>query len=468
MDQAMAQKIADNVEKMLAQQEASESAFEARNKLLMGKVEVLDEKLTAAEEKIQKAETALQLQEEWIGKVERKASATRFGGASGLGETDALRNLLPDHLRGQIALVETHQWANDHLAKLAEKDPVRLVGSAAWFMCRIKQFRLHQESKYQEAHKFAEKADKLAEALGGYQRAALQEDTNAEGGFLIPTVTEADLGRVIKDNSVVQQAGPSIIQMTTKTHQLPTQANDFTVAIVAEETAAGDAAPATPFGQGTLTAKKFIGIVTMSEELVGDAAINLMDFLFTHLAEMIGRTYDAQSLEGDGTGSNFTGLFAAAGVNSTAVSGALTEAALRKLLYGGEQASTLNNGVIFAHPWVMRDALGLAVTSGNPWFPVVFGVAQQGNGRPTNIWGQPVFLTTAILRNRGGGTNETTAYHGDPRGIVFGYRSGMSFMLDPYTNMANAQIRLRVMSRTGILVWVPAKFTKATAIQVTA
>ena len=450
----------ENIEAMLAGQKAlgeqlkqAREESEARGAELKAKILAHDE--------------TLKDQEKWIGEVERKAAATRFGGASGVGETDAVRNLLSDRFKAQIEMVKGFPFGSPSLRKLAEVDPIRIVGSAAFFGSRIKAFAAHQKGDYAAAGKYHELADKLAEALGGYHKAALQEDTAAEGGFLIPTVTEADIGRVIKDNSVVRQAGPTVIQMSTKTHQLPTLASDFSVAIIAEEGTISDAAPATPFGQGTLTAKKFAGLVTLSEELVADSAVNLMDFIMTHLAEMIGRAQDTQALEGDGTGANFTGLFAAAGVNAVAGgSNALSEDELRKLIFGGEHGSTVMGDAIFCHPWIVRDAMGLVVSGGAIWFPFVLNSPSPAT--QANIWGIPTYKSTAISRVRGGGTNETTAYHGNPKAIVFGDRAGMTFSLDPYTKLDTAQIRMRVMTRTGILVWVPAMFTKLTAVTVAA
>jgi HK97 family phage major capsid protein len=269
----------------------------------------------------------------------------------------------------------------------------------------------------------------------------------------------------MKESSVVLSAGATTLQMTTKTHQLPTLANDFTVSWIAEEGTITDAAPGTPFGQGTLTAKKLAALVTVSIELVQDNVINLMDFVLRHLLQQAGRAVDLQALEGDGT--TFSGLFSVAGVNSVAGgSNALSEDELRKLIYGGEHATTLENGVIFAHPWIMRDAIGLAISSGTPWFATVFGQDQQGNARPRNIWGVPAMLTSIIAKNRGGGTNETTAYHGDPSYIVIGQRMGTTFEVDPYGKFDTAQLRLRLLQRTGVLIWVPAYFTKLTAVTV--
>jgi HK97 family phage major capsid protein len=442
---------------------ARDAAIEAKQAELLGKITEHD--------------TGLKDQKKELERIERELNTKRFGAGSGsVTETDALLNALPDDLKAMVSRVKGLRFApvapglsrSAVAVRMAESDPVRYVAIGGWFQARVKQALFAKKGQATKAQEWDERANKLAEAMGGFtaeQKAALQEDTNAEGGFLIPTVTEAMIGWLMKEASIVRSAGATILSMTTKTHQLPTLANDFSVSWIAEEGTITDGAPATPFGQGSLTAKKLASLVTVSIELVQDNIVNLMDFVLRHLLQQAGRAEDLQALEGDGT--VFSGLFSVSGVNSVAGgSNALSEDELRRLIYGGEHATTLENGVIFAHPWIMRDAIGLAISSGTPWFATVFGQDQQGNARPRNIWGVPAYLSSIVAKNRGGGTNETTAYHGDPSYIVIGDRMGTTFEVDPYGKFDTAQLRLRLLRRVGVLIWVPAYFTKLTAVTV--
>jgi hypothetical protein len=82
------------------------------------------------------------------------------------------------------------------------------------------------------------------------------------------------------------------------------------------------------------------------------------------------------------------------------------------------------------------------------------------------LLGYPVFLSNKIADNRGTGTNESTAYFGDFSRLYVGDRLGLSMMVDPFTKMAEAQVRLRVLERVGIVVAIPSAFCKVTGIQV--
>jgi HK97 family phage major capsid protein len=449
----------------LAEIFGSQAAVHERLKKVEGIMDPIPARLNAYDELLQDTK-------KWIADVEKRSNQIRFTESGG----DNLLAALPDDLRPWVERVKSLRSdepitlggqtlrRSGVAARMAATDPVRYVAVGAWFQARIKAVYAIKQGKPQLAATYQERADKLAEALGGFSaeaKAALQEDTAGEGGYLIPTITETMVGALVKEAALVRQAGATVIQMTSKTHQLPTLANDFSVYWIAEEGTITDAAPATPFGQGTLTAKKCAGLVTVSIELIQDNVINLMDFILTHLIQQVGRAEDTQALEGDGT--TFTGLIAASGVNSAgSTPGALAFSSLVKLIYGGEHQSTMDNGVVFCHPWVIRDAIQLITgTAGSPWLP--FSI--QNAGRPTSLLGQPVYPTSSILRNRGTGA-DTNAYHGNPAYIVIGDRAGTQFEVDPYGKFDTAQVRLRLMRRTGILIWVPAYFTKLTGITV--
>lgn len=442
--------------------------------------------------KITDHDDGLKAQKDALTTIESEFKKRRFDtgrGVSGIVESDALLNALPDEMRAWIPRVKVLRGGeslglmpgSDAIrshgsAALAQRDPICYVGIASWIRCQIKAALATKAGRPDQAQKWTEQGDKISEALGGIapeSKAALQEDTDSEGGYLIPTILESVIGWLMKDASVVRRAGPTIIQMATKTHTLPSLASDFTVSWTSEEGTITDAAPAAPFSSGNLTAKKQTGLVTPSIELIQDSPINIMDFLLTHLLSIVGRGEDTQALEGDGT--VFSGLFSASGLNSVAGgSAAITWPNFVKAAYAGEHASTIDGGVYFCHPWIVRDLIttplqdatnNIAMPSG-----VTITLAPSGNFSPTLIGGKSVFPTSAISRVRGGGTNETTVYHGNPAYIVIGDRMGTTFEANPWseTEWKKGQISLRLLRRVGMLVWVPAYFTKLTAVTVAA
>lgn len=440
--------------------------------------------------RIEQHDAGLKAEKDAREKLEADFNKRRLNtGGGDTTEPDALRNALPDDLKRWIPHVRTlkagEAFADGHgliqrrssaSAKLAQRDPALYIAIGGWMQAHIKRQIAAQKGEGKVAEKWTKRIEELELALEGspelvQQRAALAEGTDATGGYIVPTITEAMIGWLMKEASVVRAAGATIIQMTTQTHELPSLANDFTVTWDAEAATIADSAPASPLGSATLTAKRENGLVTISLELVQDNIINLMDFLMTHLIQQLGRKEDEQALEGDGT--VFTGLFSVSGTNSVNNNGAaagsgvtVTLASWLAMMYGGEHQSTLDNAVTFCHPWVIRDLMQTTIASGTlPVLPFLGA----NEARPRNILGEPVHPTSVILRNRSGATNETAAYHGDPQYIVIGDRMATQFDVNPWseTEFKKGQVLLRVLRRVGIVIWVPKYFTKLLNIEVT-
>lgn len=434
---------------------------------------------------IKAKDSQLDSQAESIRKLEEAMTKARFGTGQSLTETDALRNNLPERVRafaGDMAGTRGFQQIRKAAGGSPLADPMIVAGCMGWMQAKVNAVISMSKGNPQAASKWADEGRAIEDALGKMApkrviKAELQEDTADEGGDLVPVILEAVIGWLMKDASVVRQAGPTLITMTSNTHELPKLADDFTVGWFSEEGTITDSVPASPFSKGTLTAKKQGGLVTISNELLQDNIVNIMDFIMVHLTQQLGRAEDLEVLEGDGD--PFSGLFTIAGVNAVAGgSNALTYDELVKLIYGGVEIPTMDGGVIFAHPWIMRDALQLTTgATGSPYFITPTIDAVNGTFIPRNILGVPTFLTTSISKVRT--ANDTTVYHGNPRYIVIGDRQATSFVVNPWggkntegtpniTTFEKDQVLLRLTRRVGILIWVPSYFTKLNAVTVLA
>lgn len=303
---------------------------------------------------------------------------------------------------------------------------------------------------------------------------ALQEDTAAEGGDAIPTPFESTVLRLAEDNAVVRPMATKV-PMTAKTHQVPALDTAPTAYIVPEETdmsASAVAWASGPFSQKNLTAKKIGTYTLVSGELAQDNAILLMQFLAIVFGEAIALLEDAQALEGDGTGNNFTGLFAASGVNAVAGgSNALTYGELVAAKWKGIKRATRRGAQWVFHPGIGEDIENLLDSQNRPIFSTNVGLsttplATDGFGEGRLMGPYPVWTSDQIAVNRGGGTNETTIYFG-PFGnfhMIFGDLLGMEFATTDARHFETFQIDVRALKRLAILVGVPSAFTKITAV----
>lgn len=370
------------------------------------------------------------------------------------------------HARGEVSTIEDrggerHRVRHDFYGS----DPVLKAAGALWF-----KWQFLKKSKPGDYFQFVEQHAKLSEALG-VQKVALQEDTTNEGAEFVPTIVQSEILRIRQDASVVLRAGARRVPMTTKTHSYPAENAFWTVGIFAEEASITDSVPATPITNRSLTAKKFAGFGTLSNELIQDNVVLVFDWVAQNCGEKIARKEDTEALEGDGT--NFTGLVGAAGVNAKS-SGANGDRVYYSLLidsaYAASEESSRESGAFFMHPTVWGSILKTRVDAVSAADGAGVSFVQPSAGPlgdiPRSLMGFPVYLSSGILTNRavGTGTNRTNVYFGPPRDIIFGDLLGLTIDLNPYSKFQTFQTDFRVMKRTAILVGLPANFTKYTAI----
>jgi HK97 family phage major capsid protein len=153
---------------------------------------------------------------------------------------------------------------------------------------------------------------------------AMQEDTDAEGGFFVP---EQFLANTIHDTGVPgSQLRPlcTVVRVASKDGYIPTMAS-ATWAAIAEEAAPTESTPVV--GQVTFSIEKSGGLVKVSRELLDDSAINLPALLSQIFQEAAGQFEDVGIISGNGT-TQYSGVLSDGDVafytmaNATSVVGA--------------------------------------------------------------------------------------------------------------------------------------------------
>lgn len=128
--------------------------------------------------------------------------------------------------------------------------------------------------------------------------AALQEDTDSEGGYLVPTDQRVELIHDPGAPGGVTRPISRVLQTSRDAGTFPT-ATTVTWGAIAEEATPSDSDPA--FDQVTFAIRKSGVNMTLSEELLADSAVNLPQYIGRVVDETSGRYEDQQAIEGDGT-----------------------------------------------------------------------------------------------------------------------------------------------------------------------
>lgn len=218
-------------------------------------------------------------------------------------------------------------------------------------------------------------------------RDALQEDTNSEGGYLVPVEFERRVIDKLREMNVIRQYAHVI--RTASPRKIPVQASAGAAAWIAEEGEYQGTDPA--FGQVTLDAFKVGQMIKVSDELLEDASFDLEGYLADQLASAIATAEEDAFCTGNGSGKP-TGIFTASGGSvgvTTAAADKITADEIFDLIYS-LKAPYRRNSRFFLNDSTIKAIRKLKDGNGNYiWQPALT------EGQPDRLCGFPVHATAA-------------------------------------------------------------------------
>lgn len=128
---------------------------------------------------------------------------------------------------------------------------------------------------------------------------ALNEGTSAEGGYLVPAPLLAAVYRILPDIAVMRKIA-TVLPMTSQTlavNALSARPAAYWTSEYAQKTTTS-----AEFDQKTLTCNKLVCLLPVTEQLVEDANINIVNFIIQLFAEAIAAAEDKGYFTGTGTG----------------------------------------------------------------------------------------------------------------------------------------------------------------------
>jgi len=261
-------------------------------------------------------------------------------------------------------------------------------------------------------------------------KAAMQEGTASEGGYLTPAEDRAELLSYVRELSVCL---PDVthIAMNSDVLTVPAELTKVGVAWTAEETDATESEPT--FADVTLTAKRLDAFSTASNELLEDTNVpgGIVAVLMSQFTEATAKELDNQILTG--TGSPVSGIFtAAAGYSEVFSTGStafseLLESNIRNLI-GKIPPERLDGAKWYMHNTILWQYMyGLKDTTGRPLF-----VPSLSQMVPDNLYGYPVKQSSQATSTSAAAT--AMAAFGNLKGFMVGDRlTNIKLFIDPYT-----------------------------------
>lgn len=242
----------------------------------------------------------------------------------------------------------------------------------------------------------------------------LAEGTNADGGYLVPEPLAVRVYEILPDLSVMRNLA-DVIPMSSETLRVNfLQERPQAYWIGERQTKTTTSAE---FGQVTLTANKLVARMLVSDELVADANINIVQWIVGKFAEAIAVAEDRAFFTGSGTGQP-KGITTESLTTVSKAGATLSFDDIISLMYAVSQAT--RNGrqsrpAFVAHAKVIQQLQKVKDSSGQYiWGPGLRRGGGETERLPDTIYGFPLYEQNDLPQDR--------LYFGDWSKYVIGDR----------------------------------------------
>ncbi len=221
-------------------------------------------------------------------------------------------------------------------------------------------------------------------------KAAMQEDTVGEGGYLVPTRYSTDLVAALAESSIVRKAGARVLTVQgTTSFKVPTMTHSTAAVLTSEEGAFDEAEPT--FSEVEFSPYKYTKLVKVSDELLADSRIDVMQQVIApDAAQAFAAAENSAFTSGTGSGQP-QGVVAGSSLGVTAASATAVAADEVLDLFYSLGYLYRQNAV-----WLMNDGtlkLVRKLTDSNEQYLWQPGLE---DGQPDRLLGRPVYTLNAM------------------------------------------------------------------------
>lgn len=306
--------------------------------------------------------------------------------------------------------------------------------------------------------------DEINKKYPAQYKASNVEGTSADGGYLIPTLFSKFIWRAAEQASIALQEAQ--IMPLGKGYKLPLTRIDSDVAVYFESEAADISAHISKptLSQADLTAKKLMGHVILSNELLEDEPEGLMDevgsttiidWIINLFGEAMGSKIDNEAFAG--TGTNFTGVLYTSGVNKVIMAhgkGTFNDLTFDDLsnMISKLKVSQLAGAKFYLSKTVLHSIRTLKDNNGNYiWSPPTLT-------EPGTIWGYPYRVSEQMPEVAASAISTPFLFFGNMKKYVIGSKGNMTMRFDTSIKSFTDESVLFVRRRIAMLTALPAAF----------
>lgn len=277
----------------------------------------------------------------------------------------------------------------------------------------------------------------------------MAEGVEADGGYLVPEEYRPTLLRLIEQYGIIRR-GATTIPMVSDTMNFPKLASGLTIAWANEGDTAADQKP--QFGQLTLNAKKAIGLVPITSELLEDSALPVANLVVTLFAEAMAKEEDRVGFSGStAAGDPFDGILYDAGVTYQSLPAgsttfdSVTADDLADLNVAIPNSAT-GGAAYYMHRTVFNVVRKLKDNNGNYIYNPPAG------NTPGTIWGYPVMLVDSMPAISATAVDTPFVGFGNLKYLYLGDRRRFTVAQSSHAGFASDQTFIRFTERIAIKV----------------
>lgn len=289
--------------------------------------------------------------------------------------------------------------------------------------------------------------------------ADLQEGTDSEGGYWVPTMFSNKIWRIAEQASIALQMCMKV--PLTSGYKLPILAETSGVTVVfgAEEASFTQTNPVPE--QSTVSASKMNGYTVMSNELLEDEEIGLIDYLVMLFGEAMGAKTDSVLWNANAEASNgaFYGILKKSGVNTvtmTGGNGSFTKVTGDNLssMISKIKSPALVNAKFFMHRTVFHYIRTLKKNSEANNYAY-----QDIGGSPVGtIWGYPVVLSEQMPSTSDDAVSTPFMVFGNLAYYLIGTKGEMTIKISDIPKILTDQTVMVARKRLAMGCAVPSAF----------
>jgi len=283
----------------------------------------------------------------------------------------------------------------------------------------------------------------------------MAEGTDADGGYLVPPDYYPGVMRIVEQYGLIR-AGATVLPM--KSDELPATTLTSGLIMTWGSEGATESGQKPQFGRVTLTAKKMIGIVPITNELLDDAGIDIVNLLLQLFGEAIAEEEDKIGFTGDtGAGDPFDGILNDSGVQVRSLGAGETSFTNVDADDLADLTTDITSGAargakFYMHRTVFNVVRKLKDNNGN------YIWVTPGGDQPGTIWGYPYELSEVMPSISDSGAGKPFIIFGNLRHFYLGDRKKMTVAKSVHAGFTEDQTIVRVTHRVALHVGIGSAF----------